>query len=440
EFWRRARWSPDGSHLLAQTESHHLDLFKLSSSSDSDAAASSSSSPHSLRHILRLPSPTPLLDYTWYPFAHPSHPATWCFAYSARDVPLRLVDAYTGATRATYGIQDHVERFIGPQAVAFTLDGMSLLAGHGGSISIFDVTRPGVNTCTTLRLVPMKRAVGAELQRGLVSALTIVPHYDGSGSELIAVATFSGTVGIYQRGGGAPPGLWVDSARQPTVSSSLCIAGWKEGEGAGVMQLAFHPTTPYLLFVALRKSGSIKCFDLRYLSPAPDFTSSEPADAALVAIYDREGVEGPDGEDEDDYEWTRATSQRLFFHIDWAGRWLCAGSTTGRVSVWSLTASGDDEGNQGAGQHAASRRSQAQLRPRARRASWKLAGDAIASVSLHPLLPLVVAASGSRRWPDEGIEDEDHSSSDESAKRTGTAGAPRWLAHDAGLSLWDISE
>lgn len=252
DFWRRAKWSPDGSHLLAQTESHHLDLFRLvssSSSSDADeatsAASASTSTPsktpsYTLQHLLRISSPTPLLTYTWYPFAHPSQPASWCFAFSSRDVPVRLVDAYTGKTRATYGIEDHVERFVGPHALAFTPDGASLLCGHGSSLSIFDVTKPGTNTCATMPLVPMRRAVGAEVQRGVVAEVAVAGHHAGSegGEQLVAVGTFAGTVGIYQRGAGAPSGRWNDSAKTPKVASSLCLAGWREEEGVGVVQVS----------------------------------------------------------------------------------------------------------------------------------------------------------------------------------------------------------
>lgn len=229
-FWRRAKWSPEGTHLLAQTDSHDLDLFEYVN--------------ERFDHRLRITAPTPLLDWTWYPFARHSDPSSFCFALSARNVPVRLVDGKTGATRATYGIENHVEQFVGSGALAFSHDGASLYCGHANSLSLFALADVGTNTCSTLSLLPTKASRGRDLQRGIVSSLAVAPIYDGDGGSLllagehIAVGTFTGTVGVYQRAAATVPGKWIDAAKQPTRASALCLAGWIESDGDGVMQVS----------------------------------------------------------------------------------------------------------------------------------------------------------------------------------------------------------
>lgn len=234
EFWRRAKWSPEGTHLLAQTDSHDLDLFEWLET-DRD-----------LSHVFRISSPTTLLDWTWYPYARVAEPATFCFAVSCRDVPVRLVDAITGATRATYGIENHVERFVGSNALAFSCDGASLYCGHATSLSIFALSQVGTNTCATLPLLPTKAAQGSDLQKGIVSCLAVAPCYAEQAldtspvAEYIAVGTFNGTVGIYQRTALQAPGKWIDAVKQPTAARRLCLAGWIETDGTGVMQVSLE--------------------------------------------------------------------------------------------------------------------------------------------------------------------------------------------------------
>lgn len=56
----------------------------------------------------------------------------------------------------------------------------------------------------------------------------------------------------------------------------------------------------------------------------------------------------------------------------------------------------------------------------------------MASVSLHPLLPLMVVASGSRKWED--VKSDEGSEEDEES-----GVAPRWSSSDARLALWDLT-
>lgn len=238
-LWRQAKWSPDGSHLLAQTEGHELDLFRLESSARVASGPSCKPPPAStLTHVLRIKAPTPLLSWDWYTFARANEPSTWCFALSARDVPIRLIDAATGITRATYGIENHVERFVGSQAIAFGVDGINLYAGHETSISIFDVTRAGTNTCTTVPFTPTRKSICTEDQKGIVSCLVVAVNFiSEQPGELLAAGTHAGCVGIYYRPSNASPGEW-DVSRRPQVARQLCLGGWKEAHGSGITQVS----------------------------------------------------------------------------------------------------------------------------------------------------------------------------------------------------------
>lgn len=85
-FWRKIVWSPDGTHLLAQSDDHHIDMFQLYQ----DEPA------YKLTKLFSIRAPTTVLAFEWYPFAQYQDAATWCFALSARHVPIRLIDAYQG--------------------------------------------------------------------------------------------------------------------------------------------------------------------------------------------------------------------------------------------------------------------------------------------------------------------------------------------------------
>ena len=126
-FWRKAVWSPDGgSHVLTQSEDHHIEIFRVvnSSSLPSDLTASSSSSsrdgpvhaasdfPLTFSSTLKWKAPSPIVEVAWYPYASStaaqdgsvgsqseSESATWMFLVSCRDLPIRLVDANIGKVR-----------------------------------------------------------------------------------------------------------------------------------------------------------------------------------------------------------------------------------------------------------------------------------------------------------------------------------------------------
>jgi hypothetical protein len=92
-----------------------------------------------------FPQSAAILASAWYPSATSKAPASYCFAASVRDCPVKLIDASSGRVtltylssfltslaelssmsivfllqlRASYRIVDHRERFIAPYSITF---------------------------------------------------------------------------------------------------------------------------------------------------------------------------------------------------------------------------------------------------------------------------------------------------------------------------------
>ncbi|EPQ31621.1 uncharacterized protein PFL1_00954 [Pseudozyma flocculosa PF-1] len=389
DFYRRATWSPDGTVLLAQSESHRLSVFRLEDAVPSPEhhttaeAAWSDGRPARL-HLNRetvVRSPTPVLDAIWYPLPAyapvdaasgveedktsgegregmdqhgQDYRISWCFAHSCRDMPTRLVDGTDGSIRASYGMMNQVERFVGPHSLAFSPDHGRLYCGDWSQISVISLASPGLNTHSRFPLVQSRSASTAagEGQRGHVSALAVVPYQHDEANEgypqasrrdLLACGTFAGTVGLYV----------IDPARLPPpqpfnaplrnslrhlTAASACLAGWQERDGDGIHQLAFHPLSPHILFVSSRRSESIRVYDTRCLVGDPNRLSFPPLDAGTH----RAKADNAVGEDRHAAllatlpRPTASSQQRFWFDIDWAGRMLAAGDAKGCISIWRI--------------------------------------------------------------------------------------------------------
>lgn len=330
DFYRRACWAPDGSSLLAVTESQQKHVYRCIRKISSDGAK--------LDLCLRLRSPSPLLDAVWYPLPAMEQPTTltptWCFAESHRDLPIRLTASDDGRTRASYSIMNHVERFVGPHSLAFSPDLSRLYCGLYSSLAVFPLSTPGLNTHSLIPLTSGKRSVGG--QRGIVSSLTTAAHPTDPALELVAVGTFDGTIAVYS----FDPTLFPEptdhtAARTPSnhdqesLAQSSCFAGWREVEGDGITQLKFHPLSPYVLFVASRRSDHIYVYDTRYLMGDGTRWSFRPLAQSAAGVRSAHllaKLRRPGG----------ATHQRIYFDLDWAGRWLATGDEHGMIHMWRI--------------------------------------------------------------------------------------------------------
>lgn len=131
--------------------------------------------------------------------------------------------------RATYAIEDHRERFIAPNSLAFSLDGQTyvslveytasmlmrrrrdrLYCGCEDMIELIDVGTPGRHAGTRISTTPSRSSKEGQKGRsysrrtvepalmwseliGIISALAVDP----TGSGIFAAGAYTGTVGLY---------------------------------------------------------------------------------------------------------------------------------------------------------------------------------------------------------------------------------------------------
>lgn len=445
DFYRRACWAPDGSALLAVTESQQTHTYRCQRSCASDASVHGDL----LELQMKRKGPSPLLDAIWYPVPAVQHltdndqvhvptltsEPIWCFAESHRDLPIRLTASHDGRCRASYSIMNHVEKFVGPHSLVFSPDLSRIYCGLDSALAVFPLSLPGLNTHAFIPLIQAKRSAGG--QRGIVSALAAAADPSQPTQELVAVGTFSGTVAIYSFNPAEFPepvehnAVHVSTSDgQQCLAQRSCLAGWREIEGEGLTQLRFHPLTPYVLFVASRRSDYIYVYDIRYLMGDTLRWNFRPLAQAsggvrtgpLLAKLRRPGA---------------ASHQRLHFDVDWAGRWLVTGDEMGMIHLWRIDvgrfvdqADVDKMDNsQGI-----------ELMPDL---SWKAHQDSVGSVALHPHEPWLASVSGSRHWPDadSAHSSESGSESDKSSDRGGAGSSRRaWTTKEDSLKVWDFSE
>ncbi|KAG7558247.1 hypothetical protein FFLO_02810 [Filobasidium floriforme] len=288
DFYRFAKWCPDGSAALAITESRVCRVFATRNLSSFDTSGISISWPA----IWEAPQPSAIWSNAWYPYASLSNPATFCYVSGIADAPVRLVDGKTGKTRASYPIVNHSERFIAPSSLCFNGDASRLYCGFDSAIEVFEFNRPG-SSGTRLKTSPTRKS--RDGQKGMISALTFAP--DGSGT--FAAGSYSGNISIYSE----------DSGEDRLAEIVM-------GEpSSGITQLTFHPTNGYVLWAASRMSDHIAGYDMRNLNGGPFIRLHRPG----------------------------RTQQRMTFDVDWAGRYLTTGGTDGVIRVYDVDVGGSSE-------------------------------------------------------------------------------------------------
>ncbi|SNX85728.1 related to Guanine nucleotide-binding protein beta 5 [Melanopsichium pennsylvanicum] len=437
DFYRRAMWAPDGSVMLAITESQQKHVLDFSRTGV-------------IQRKLQTKSPSPLLDAIWYPVPAIEQSkddadsiasdhlatctATWCFAESHRDLPVRLTSSTDSSLRATYSIMNHVEKFVGPHSLAFSPDLCRIYCGLYSCLAVFPLSTPGLNTHSHIPLISAKRSSNG--QRGIISAIATVAHpSEPSTHELVAVGTFQGTIGIYDLVPAQFPQpvehTAMSSYDEQALAQSSCLAGWREVEGEGITQLKFHPRSPYVLFVASRRSNYIYVYDTRYLMGDTSRWSFKPLiepskgvrSAHLLAKLRRPGGN---------------SHQRMYFDVDWAGRWIATGDEHGVISLWRI----DSERFTDVGTEDEESTVAVELLPDL---NWRAHQDAIGSVCFHAHEPWLVSVSGSRHWRDPGSDYDSDSYQDceSSACESPQGGGDQkgaWFSEDSSLKVWNFSK
>ncbi|KAF8888983.1 hypothetical protein CPB85DRAFT_1334130 [Mucidula mucida] len=265
-FARKSLWCPDGESILSQCENRSFQSIVYASRKQST-----------------LPQSAPILDFAWYPGASSSTPATYCFAASVRECPVKLLDAADGRLRASYSIVDHRERQVAPHSLAFSPGGDKLFCGFDSAFEMFNVGSPGAEGVRILSSPAKKSRDGI---KGIVSSLTHAPT-----SNSIAIGSLTPSpwnIAIY------------DLDTEPVTP--VMYLGLGETASAGVTQLKFNPTSPHLLYASFRRKDGVYAWDLRFLGDGPFMhykTGNTPT--------------------------TPMTSQRRYFSLDVTGRWMSIG-------------------------------------------------------------------------------------------------------------------
>ncbi|KAL4252984.1 SWT21/TCAB1 mRNA Splicing and Telomere Maintenance [Abortiporus biennis] len=364
DFARTAKWCPDGSVAIAQTESGCLQYLDL----PSEYLGS--------QHHVQIPNwsqnrskqPAPLLDFAWYPQATSRDPASFCLVTSVRECPVKLLDANDGRLRASYRIVDHRERQIAPHCLAFNPMASKLYCGFEDAIEVFGVHAPGEGE--RLKTTPSKKS-----RDGLKGIISSLAFSNDISSGLFAAGSLnpspptSSNIALFTENTGEVPVMFVgDETQQPT--------GF--GIRASVMQVMFNPMKPHMLYASFRRSSSIYCWDLRGNACIPS------------QIFTR-----PDSDSE-------KTNQKLRFDIDLGGNWLAVGDMTGNISMFDLSSSSN---------------APEVMNSEAPRIDSRLTffahNDAIGSTAFHPLKPLLLSVSGSRNFPEPSNDEREGNFSDE---------------------------
>ncbi|OBZ90666.1 Telomerase Cajal body protein 1 [Choanephora cucurbitarum] len=274
-YFRNAKWSPDGSFLLTNSADDVLRLFQLPQNVYEEQ---DTGEPVQMAPNLGIREGEAVYDFAWFPTMNAQDPSTCCFITSVRDHPIQLWDACTGSVRASYRAIDHCERFVGPNVLCFNLDGSKIYTGYENMIEIFDTYSGSSDKKPT---IPKRKSRHG--QKGIISCLDFAP--DG---YYYAAGSYSASIGIYD-------------AHNDKLSLKLT------GIEAGVTQVKFSKDGLYL-FSASRHSDTILCWDIR--------------DSANVL-----------------YELPRPgrTNQRIQFDLDPSGKYLITGDTQGNLLSYDIT-------------------------------------------------------------------------------------------------------
>ncbi|BES98008.1 Hypothetical protein NTJ_10824 [Nesidiocoris tenuis] len=276
QYLYSCKWSPDGSCLLTCCADRRLRLFDLPSSLYTLGESQPEKLSDPLQPSLTISENGDVYDYEWYPFMSSWNPQSACFVSASSSAPVHLIDAFTGAVRASYTGYNNVFEVASCFGLGFSYDGVKIFCGYRNMIKIFDIDVPGT-TCQTINAKKLNE------QTGYVSCIAQNPTMH----SLIAAGSFSRTIGLYTLEGDA-----------------VCLF---KGQRNGLTSLVFSHDGS-MLFSGGRMDPEILCWDLR--NPGQVLH-------VLPRVMD--------------------TNQRIRISISSDGKHLISGGTDGVIRVWALS-------------------------------------------------------------------------------------------------------
>ena len=130
--FKGAKWSPDGSCLLSNSEDSTLRVFSPSKSLFDLEKVAKSDQIFNLKPSQCVKESEIVYDYCWFPKMNKEDPLTCCFASSSKDEPVHLWDALTGKLKASYLSFSDKEVLQSAQSISISLDGTQMLCGYKG--------------------------------------------------------------------------------------------------------------------------------------------------------------------------------------------------------------------------------------------------------------------------------------------------------------------
>ncbi|XP_024377425.1 uncharacterized protein [Physcomitrium patens] len=280
-FFKGAKWSPDGSCFITSSEDNSLRIFDLPSDVLESAVLYDNvkSDEDSNGAALIVDEGEAVYDFCWYPCMTTTDSSTCIFATSTRDHPVHLWDAVSGQLRCTYRAYDAMDEITAAYSIAFNNSGTKLFCGYNKTLRIFDTSRPGREFSQYSTLTKTKDG-----QTGIISCLAFNP----SSEDLFAAGSYNKTTALYSEHN----------------AELLFVLHGQEG---GVTQVLFSKDGNYL-YTGGRKDPNILCWDVRNT-------------AAIVYKLPRV---------------TSDTNQRIAFDIEPCGRHLGTGGQDGYVHIYDL--------------------------------------------------------------------------------------------------------
>ena len=246
-FCKHLQWTADGTSLISTLSNNEIQTIVVPAN-----LLDGIDEPHQLEVYCSIASPEPVKVVAGFPRFDLQDPSTTIFLSAARDLPVRLSSALTGAKLASYPLVNPMtEEYISPYALRFTSDGSHFAVGSESLISVFDLSRPGQEPPFSCPTGPKGRVTNfnpSTSMRGIVSALDLEPS-----SNILAAGTFSRQVALYDAGG------------QGECLGAFTVAGNKADEaigGRGITQVLWSQCGRYL-HIAERMSSGVMVYDIR---------------------------------------------------------------------------------------------------------------------------------------------------------------------------------